>query len=504
MTNTRQATHGPTRSVVKPVRTAQSEAINGLRLDQAPIVSTASEESPTQAATRMLREIARDIRGPLSGAKESIRMVRDAAVGSINDQQRSLLSGALDQFEVIDFVTAELQRSDLQTSSAAITTRRWVTIGSLIESVSQATSAIQNVRRIGLRIDNMVDTPTEVFVDPAAIVRLVTNLVFCATRVSNAGQNVCLRLESQQHGSEIRWMVIDQGPGISQDRLRKLTQRGTSMSGSAGLGWTIARRLASSAHSTLTIESKLGRGTSVSFTSPAGSAAAVASSYARWRLANRTSGTKPRRRSNSISGQSRQLPGDPNSGNRIPSMDAGEMKNTIQLGPEWRRPKSDAQVMVGTLTVGALVPRQSVEDLQVALQQCASEFDLFYQVEPSRYIYCIDATPRRISERIEQINADINRHLLDMRMRWSEPAPMAIDRHDWVNKLSDLMVRQTLCGVASPNVIDRDDIRPGTETLKDSAAVNSRLDAEIRHLGKRLDGQTGIMRAHAAKLRRQN
>lgn len=494
MSNTRHVKPGQTRPAVKPSRSIAVRPATTVRVDGSAKIALSSDESPSQSAARMLGDVAQDIRGPLAAARESIRMVRDGHAGDISEQQRSLLSGAMDQCEVIDFVATELNRSDLQTANAAPVHRRWVNTSEVVESIVQATAAIQNVRRIGLRVDNVVRQPTEIFVDPAAIVRLVTNLVLCATRVSQSGQNVCLRLETMQHGSEVRWLVIDQGPGISHSRLHRLTQRGVSMSGSAGLSWTIARRLATATQSTLTIQSQLGRGTTVSFTTPAGSAAAVAASYARWRLAIRSAGMKPSRRGETDQSQ---------------TVDATASKLTtdapsdlIELGPEWHRPRSESQAMVGTLLVGALVPRRTSELLERELRQASTNFDLFYKIDASRYVYCLDTNPRRFRERIETLNSNIARHLIDIRLQWSEPTTMSIDRHRWVAKLSDLLVRQSLSGVASPSVIDRDDVRPGTETIAQSPAVTSRLDAEIRHLGQRLNRQTAIMRDQVAKLRR--
>jgi two-component system, NarL family, sensor histidine kinase EvgS len=118
------------------------------------------------------------------------------------------------------------------------------------------------------------DAPRLVCLDPLRLRQVLGNLLGNAARYTQAGQ---VRLEVVSHrrndgSTAIEFVVQDTGPGIDAERQAKLFEPFASepvVEGSTGLGLSICRRLVRAMGGTLTLESGLGRGTSVRVWLPA-------------------------------------------------------------------------------------------------------------------------------------------------------------------------------------------------------------------------------------------
>ena len=105
-------------------------------------------------------------------------------------------------------------------------------------------------------------------VDPLRIREVVTNLVSNAIRHSRAGTDVTITAERLADRVAVR--IQDTGPGIAREDLPHVFDRfhkGARSQGS-GLGLAIARNLVVAHGGQITVESEVGRGTTVRFTIP--------------------------------------------------------------------------------------------------------------------------------------------------------------------------------------------------------------------------------------------
>ena len=102
--------------------------------------------------------------------------------------------------------------------------------------------------------------------DRRALEHVLTNLVDNA--VKYCGENSRVVLRSEEHGSELRLMVQDEGPGIEERHLPRLFERfyrvdaGRSRElGGTGLGLSIVKHLTEAMGGSVSVASKPGAGT---------------------------------------------------------------------------------------------------------------------------------------------------------------------------------------------------------------------------------------------------
>ncbi|MEM9826953.1 MAG: HAMP domain-containing sensor histidine kinase [Planctomycetota bacterium] len=517
-----------------------------------------------------VREWAHDIRGPLGSLRESVRMVQDGSLGPLNSDQADFLGGAMDQCQVLEYLVDELSRVPEDESGLSRSPRTWTSIDGILELARSLAQAFCSVRGIALQIDAAVPKGSRVFADPISIVRLITNLVANAARVSVEGQKVCLRVQpaardqGTSFGDELVWQVIDRGQGFGVEDLDRMVRRGHSGGHSTGLGLSICRRLAAIMHSPLSIESKLGTGTTLSFRTPTESPLAVAAAFARWRLFLRGEVVRPHRTTQKDADQmpslhprrdnrtandaptdmltqgarvdqpecplpprplasalGEQVPIAPSnrphaSGATNSSLTSATVNDPAatdrqstqpssvhrSLGPETRRPNVEDRIQVGTIDVGVMVPARSTRMLDAILQRVTTDFEWTFETRPGQFIYALDCRKVDMPRRLQQLKVAIAARLPDVRTTWSESQEMKIEPSRWLHQLTEMVVRRSLAvGPSAEPIGHLDAVRPGTRPIEHSDVASARLDEEIRRLGKRLSQQAERIRTQARNLR---
>jgi signal transduction histidine kinase len=113
----------------------------------------------------------------------------------------------------------------------------------------------------------------ELFVDPTRIAQVLSNIVNNAANYSPHGSSIRLAITCE--GSQVRFDVTDEGPGIPPEErhtvfeaFRQATNRPTREIKGAGLGLAISRGLVEAHGGHIWIADRPGPGTTVSFTLP--------------------------------------------------------------------------------------------------------------------------------------------------------------------------------------------------------------------------------------------
>ena len=140
-------------------------------------------------------------------------------------------------------------------------------VHALLARVDESTR--ENLRKRGtpLTIDCRVGTLP---MDADLMQSLLVNLVENASKASESGQEILLRAEGRTLS------VTDHGRGIPPDAVARVTEpffmvdkSRSKAQGGSGLGLALVQRIADAHHAALTIESELGKGTTISVTFPA-------------------------------------------------------------------------------------------------------------------------------------------------------------------------------------------------------------------------------------------
>lgn len=191
--------------------------------------------------TAMLRAVSHDLRTPLAGIKASVSSLRQPDVEwSAEDREEFLRSIEGDTDRLTDIVTNLLDLSRIE----AGVLRPVMQVLSPEDVVSRT---LRNLPEDSPRVT--VTVPQEIpdiVSDHALLERVLVNLVQNALKWSPQGSEVNLRCESD--GPTVRFVVVDHGPGIPEEKREAVLQPfhrldDTRSGGGIGLGLAIADRL---------------------------------------------------------------------------------------------------------------------------------------------------------------------------------------------------------------------------------------------------------------------
>jgi two-component system, NarL family, sensor histidine kinase EvgS len=144
----------------------------------------------------------------------------------------------------------------------------------LLAQVCDAHAAALAAKGLAFAFNIADDAPRLVCLDPLRVRQVLGNLLGNAVRYTQAGQ-VRLGVVNHQRNdgsTALEFVIQDTGPGIDAERQAKLFEPFANepiVEGSTGLGLSICRRLVRAMGGTLTLESGLGRGTTVRVWLPA-------------------------------------------------------------------------------------------------------------------------------------------------------------------------------------------------------------------------------------------
>jgi signal transduction histidine kinase len=216
----------------------------------------------------LLAIVSHDLRTPLSTIALGTTLLEDASQGQ-EDRTHviEIIKRAADRMERLIKDLQEMGRLD-----AGRTLRidaRSVELATLLREACEAlhvqAAAKQQEVSCGLPAP-----PIAVCADPDRICQVLGNLIGNAIKFTPPGGRIVLA--ARREGREVRVSVTDQGPGIPESDLARVFEPywqapGTARLG-AGIGLKIAKGLVEAHGGRIWVESKMGEGTTFSFTLP--------------------------------------------------------------------------------------------------------------------------------------------------------------------------------------------------------------------------------------------
>lgn len=215
-----------------------------------------------RARSEMLAYVSHDLRDPLGTIQMAVHLLGEPGAAVDPDrveEMTTIVDRSVEQMtgligNLLDVTTLEAGRFGVDRVSCEFS----LFLVPLIEDLGA------RVRAAGLRFEHSVpDALGAIWIDGGEVGRIVTNLVSNAIKFSPADGIVSLR--AARGHSFVEVCVADTGPGIPMAQLSSLFdgywQARSGDHRGVGLGLTIARGIAEAHAGTLTVESRVGEGT---------------------------------------------------------------------------------------------------------------------------------------------------------------------------------------------------------------------------------------------------
>lgn len=226
----------------------------------------ASKTSSRTSAIDRPNEVAalrHELRTPLSGMLGLLSLLLDSP---LTPEQHhlvtSLESASLHLSALVDEVLSP--SADIEDMSV---TRISFDLHDLVTDIVALYKGHANAKSLDLRIEMDTRCPRLVWGDPIRLRQILGNLMSNAVKFTTAG-SVALRVKVAVGDTRIRFEVVDTGSGIDERATRLLRQR----SDGSGIGLVISRNIAERLGGRLVFTSRIGRGTTASFSLPLPSA----------------------------------------------------------------------------------------------------------------------------------------------------------------------------------------------------------------------------------------
>jgi two-component system sensor histidine kinase BaeS len=221
-----------------------------------------------QARRQMTADIAHDLRTPLSVIQGYCEGLRDGVLKPTPKTFQTMYQEA----EHLSLLVEDLRTLSLADAGELKLSRQRVSPRELLERIAAAHQLRAQERQVALQVNAEPGLP-EVNVDPERMAQVLNNLVGNALRYTPAGGQITLA--ATQNANHVHLTVQDTGVGIAPDDLPRIFDRfyrgdasRGQQAGESGLGLAIARSIVELHSGTITAESELGVGTTLTVALP--------------------------------------------------------------------------------------------------------------------------------------------------------------------------------------------------------------------------------------------
>lgn len=215
--------------------------------------------------------VSHELRTPLSIVKEGINIVLEGLTGKINESQAKVLSSAKLNIDRLTRIINDLLDISKIEAGKMEMHKEFCDLGRLLKELTLSFGSKMKDRGIKYRL-RMPRKGVEACVDKDLIAQVITNLIDNAIKFTKKG-SIDISLKDLKCG--IRCSVSDTGIGISKDDIPKLFDKFQQFGRAhvpgekgTGLGLAIAREIVEMHGGNIRVESRLGKGTKITFTLP--------------------------------------------------------------------------------------------------------------------------------------------------------------------------------------------------------------------------------------------
>ena len=227
----------------------------------------------SDAKSQFTSVVNHELRTPLTSIKGGLGLILGGACGALPEKAERVARIAYENCERLGLIINDLldlekleageMKFDFQRTSAP----------RILASVMQSNDEFANLHGITLRLDKVAED-AEIYADSSRMEQVLTNIVSNAIKFSDRGKEV--RLGVSQCRGQVVFTVADDGCGIPEgavdsvfDMFTQVDSTSKRAKGGTGLGLGIARSITEKHGGAITLESRLGEGTTFRVTLPA-------------------------------------------------------------------------------------------------------------------------------------------------------------------------------------------------------------------------------------------
>ena len=230
-------------------------------------------EVANDAKSRFLAMVSHEIRTPLNGVIGMAQLLRDTDLKPV---QRNYVDAMHTSGQTLLALIEDLLDTAQVESGHLSLTPKPTNIAELVEGIVEILSprALQSKLAIASYIDPNI--PDNIVVDSERLRQVLVNLAGNGVKFSDSGGvSIEVHLVQSNEDQQIRFFVVDSGPGLAKEDQRKIFEEfvqadssATRRHGGAGLGLAISQKLVSLMGGEILIDSQLGNGSKFHFTIP--------------------------------------------------------------------------------------------------------------------------------------------------------------------------------------------------------------------------------------------
>ncbi len=218
--------------------------------------------------------LSHEIRTPLTSIRESVNMIVEEIMGTINNRQRKFLEiASIEIGRICNLLNHLMQVSRLESQSIKIVARS-LDISSFITGCIHQLKPLADTKKISVEAQIAPDLPG-MMGDPEHLQRVLINLLNNAIKFSDPESKVVLRVVSNKNRTKLNFSVSDNGPGIPEDEQSLIFNKYYRARGvrdhmdGVGLGLNISKNIVEFHKGTIWVKSTVGHGSTFGFTLPA-------------------------------------------------------------------------------------------------------------------------------------------------------------------------------------------------------------------------------------------
>ncbi|MBC2695661.1 MAG: HAMP domain-containing histidine kinase [Desulfobacteraceae bacterium] len=217
--------------------------------------------------------LSHEIRTPLTSIRESVNMIIEEVMGTINNRQRKFLEiASIEIGRICNLLNHLMQVSRLESRAIKIIALP-IDISSFITGCIHQLKPLADTKKISVEVQLAPDIPG-MMGDPEHLQRVLTNLLNNAIKFSDPGSRVILRVVSNKNRTKLNFSVSDNGPGIPEEEQLLIFNKYYRAKGvrdhmdGVGLGLNISKNIIKFHKGTIWVKSTVGHGSTFGFTLP--------------------------------------------------------------------------------------------------------------------------------------------------------------------------------------------------------------------------------------------